>query len=312
MNYGVPQGSVLGPLLFLIYINDLNKAIKFCTTHHFADDTNLLYVGKTLKKIQKYVNLDLRFLCKWLKANKISLNASKTELIVFRDPRKISNYELKIQIDGKKLIPSKFVKYLGIYIDCHLSWQQQEKTMHTRLSRATGMLCKIRHFVSDATLRMIYYVIFSSILMYGSQIWGQYDRIVNKLQILQNKAIRIMNFSPRRASATPLFKSNEILKLTDNITLQNFLYAHDCIRKNLPTSIIDKRFSFVKTDTRGKRLNQLEKIMTDTILYGSRSIRSKSVDAWNLVNEHLHQKKLQDKSKLSCKKIVTRFFYDRY
>ena len=88
VNYGVPQGPVLGPLLFLLYINDLNKAIKFSTTHHFADDTNLLYVGKTLEKNQKYVNLDLKFLCNWLKANKISLNVSKTELIIFRDPRK--------------------------------------------------------------------------------------------------------------------------------------------------------------------------------------------------------------------------------
>ena len=101
MKYGVPQGSVLGPLLFLLYINDLHKAIKFSTTHHFADDTNLLYTGKSLKKIKKHVNIDLKLLCKWLKANKISLNASKRELIIFRDPRKKAHMKLKLSLMGK-------------------------------------------------------------------------------------------------------------------------------------------------------------------------------------------------------------------
>ena len=80
---GVPQASALGPLLFLLHINDLNKAILYSTTQHFADDTNLLVIGKSMKYIQKRINIDLKLLCKWLKANKISLNASKTELIIF-------------------------------------------------------------------------------------------------------------------------------------------------------------------------------------------------------------------------------------
>ena len=190
MKYGVPQGSVLGPLLFKIYIDDLNKAIKYSITHHFADDTYLLVVNKSIKKLQKQVNLDLKYLCKWRKANKISLNASKTEILIWRHPNKPINYDLKLKIDGKKIIPSCFVKYLGILIDCHLNWQFQVNNLSAKLSRAIGMLKKIRHYVKFDTLRMIYHGIFSSILLYGSQIWGQSNNYtINKLKILQNKAL---------------------------------------------------------------------------------------------------------------------------
>ena len=278
MKYGVPQGSVLGPLLFLIYINDLHKAIKFSVTHHFADDTSLLYVNKSIKNIQRRVNLDLRFLTSWLNANKISLNASKTELLIFRDPHRKINFDLKITVDGNKITPSKFVKYLGIYIDNHLSWQKQEQNLRSRLARAAGMLSKIRHYVCFETLRMVYFGIFSSILTYGSQIWGQHDRIVKKLQIIQNRAIRFMNFKPLRTSASPLFKTSGILTLADFVKLQNVLYAHDCLKKNLPQSLIDESFVIVNSglNTRCERLNHLQTIGTNTILYGTKSIKSKS------------------------------------
>ena len=101
IQYGVPQGSVLSPLLFLIYINDSHSTIKFCTTRHFADDTNILIKNKSLKQLKKQLNIDLRNLCNWLKSNKISLNASKTKLIIFRHPNKTINYDLKGKIDGK-------------------------------------------------------------------------------------------------------------------------------------------------------------------------------------------------------------------
>ena len=148
------------------------------------------------------------------------------------------------------------------------------------------MLSKIRHFVDSDTLRMIYYGIFSSILTYASQIWGQHERIVNKLQILQNKALRVMYFCAPRSSANPLFKDSKILKLADFILLQNILFVHDNLRNKLPASLSDK-FTFTNTgnSTRNVRNNQLNSLKTRTNLYGSKSIESRCIDNWNSVCE---------------------------
>ena len=316
MKYGVPQGSVLGPLLFLIYINDLHKAIKYSTTLHFADDTNLLAVNDSLKKLQKQVNLDLRFLYKWLKANKISLNASKTELLLFRHPNKVINYDLKIKINGKKLVPSNFVKYLGILIDCHLNWHIHTNDLSTRLSRAIGMLSKIRHYVKFETLRMSYYGIFSSILLYGSQIWGQIsNQGIRKLQTLQNKALRVLTFKPARTSAGPLFKDCKILKLADNIKLQNFLFAYDNLKNNLP-STLQNSFTTVDNvhlhETRSVTYKQYKVPTVRTQVYGVNSIKFKSVSFWNYMNKRFYESQLHKEKRTFCKCFTTKFLLNGY
>ena len=109
----------LGPLLFLIYINDLNQAITFCKIHHFADDTNLLHFNKSVAKLNKLVNLDMKNV--WLNANKMSLNVDKTELVIFKNQRRKLDTEIKIKLNRKRLYPCQSVRYLGIKTDQNLN-----------------------------------------------------------------------------------------------------------------------------------------------------------------------------------------------
>ena len=262
MNHGVPQGSVLGPILFLIYINDLHKCIKYSTTYHFADDTNLLNISKDYKTLQRRVNYDLFSLHKWLTANKISLNDGKTELIFFRKGGKAPN--LRIKLHGKTLVPTKVVKYLGVYLDEFLSGEAHSQELIKKLSRGNGMLAKARHFVPEQHLKNIYHAIFASHLMYGAQVWTpKLISVKESISRLQKSAMRIITFSEFKAHHEPLCKKLNILKFVDSIELSNCLFVYDFLNKNLPNCYVDTFTRFdepnATSDTRQSAIGILRK-----------------------------------------------------
>ena len=160
--YGVPQGSVLGPLLFLVYINDLQNAIPYSVTNLFADDTMLFLKNKSVKFLSKKMNIDLKCLLSWLNSNKIALNSKKTELLIFHTRRKHNESELKIKLNGHRLYPSDSVKYLGVFIDSKLSWNPHRTHVCKKLATANGALSKLRHFVDRDILTSLYYASFHS------------------------------------------------------------------------------------------------------------------------------------------------------
>ena len=239
---GVPQGSVLGPLLFLIYINDLPNISSKLSFFLFADDTNIYYESSNLKELEKTVNKELKLLTLWLNLNRLALNVSKTNFVIFRSPKKPLNHNVTLIMNKKAIEQKDHVKYLGILMDQHLSWKQQINNVSKKISRGIGILAKLRGIGMDKMLLSnIYYCLVFSYLSYGVEAWGSACRSdLSKIRVLQNKAVRII--SGRQyfqiygetpgplPSADPLYKELKFLDFNDiyNFSIAKFIYLTLC------------------------------------------------------------------------------------
>ena len=216
----------------------------------------------------------------------------------------------------EKTTAIEICKISGITLDPHLNWSFQADSLSTKLSRAVGMLAKIRHYVPQNTLRNIYFGIFSSLLTYGSQVWGQFsNKHVCRLQRLQNKAIRIINFAKFDDPTGPLYQKSKILKLCDHVKLQNFFYVHNSLKGTLPVALLKNYFQVVADnhpfDTRGaaRHLMVLPEARTN---YGINSIKYQSVAFWNTIVSLFPDKKLQLESKFICNKVIKNYMLNNY
>ena len=160
----VPQGSVLGSLLFLLYINDLNKSIINSSACHFADDTNILLSNKSLEQLAKKRIKDLKNLSQLWKANNLSLNAKKTELILCHSKNTKLDYSIKFKLSGKTLNSISTVQYLGILPNEHLLWTKQVNWINSKLNEIIGILSKLRYNTSLPILKIVYYSLLGSYL----------------------------------------------------------------------------------------------------------------------------------------------------
>ena len=127
----------------------------------------------SLQILSKRINKDLSNLSNWLKTNKLSLNIKKTKLVLFRPKKLKLDHSFKFKIDGKRLILIHSVKYLGVLLDEHMSWNEQIEQIKLKLNRSIGILNKLRSHENLNTLRIAYYLLFQSHIQYGVQLWSQ-------------------------------------------------------------------------------------------------------------------------------------------
>ena len=287
---GVPQGSVLGPLLFILYIADIVNCGKF-ECFLFADDAGLLLADNKLKLLKKLVKTEVKLLHEWLIANQLSLNLTKTNYMLVSNINTLTAKDrkrFKITIGKYTIHEVEKTKYLGVILDNKLSWKEHIEYLITKLSQAAGVIYKLRDCLPLQAKMLIYDSLAASYLRYSIAAWGNTTQtVLGRLQSAQNKIIRYLTYSPPMTNVVDKYKSLKIMDTQNLYFFEVAKFMHSVYHKNIPNAFGDYFHTINhQYNTRNKQM-QTFSLPQPRTERGKRSLRFKGIEVWGKVPQHL-------------------------
>ena len=238
MKCGVPQGSTLGPLLFLLYVNDLPSISNILTFILFADDTNIFVKGKNLTEIVNIFNVELSKLSDWFSANQLSLNVQKTNCIHFNKDR--NNSQIQIMLDGIQIEQVQVIKFLGVFIDDKLTWKYHINHISNKISKSIGILYKVRHILNKEWKLNLYKTLILPYLNYCNIIWAStYKTSIKPLLIKQKRALKIALNLHHLTSSRVVFDMAKVHSVYEIYDIHISIFMFKYLKNLLPMSFTD-------------------------------------------------------------------------
>ena len=305
-NIGVPQGSILGPLLFLTYFQDICKASNIASEILFADDATVYESGHNIFQIIDSLNNKLLAISQWLLANRLSANAIKTEGMIFA--KNNIYYPLPpLKLYATPIAYNHYVKFVGIFIDAKLSWNFHILFIQNKLARASGILYTLRNKITRSIARTIYYSIAYPYLTYCNIVWGSsYQTNLKKLVTGQKRLIRIIMKRSRTSPSNPLFNKLKLLKLNAIIKLNTALFIYKTIN-NLIFSPIP--FTIRNIQQYRLRVNQINlEVPFVRLSLSQQFVHVRGANLWNSITQNLRNAP----SLISFKRNLKKHFLETY
>ena len=284
---GVPQGSILGPLLFLIFINDLHKASSL-NSIIFADDTSLFKSHKNIHTLFDLVNQELNKINDWFQCNKLSLNITKTKYILFHKPsfkNKLPNRMPFLKINSNLISQERCLKFLGILINEHLTWKDHIFDIENKISKSIGVMYRASKLLNFKSLKNLYFSFVHSYLNYANIIWGStYQTHLNSLHLRQKHAVRIVFHKDRLEHSRPLMKEIKALNIFQ-LNLYQVLFFMYKVKYGVVPGILQREFSPVNHIYRTRNsLNNFQLLYSRAPRF---SILSRGPTLWNnILNDY--------------------------